>query len=251
MSSVHDSIPESTRVEQLLASLSGVVSAHVVRDDDGDIVEIHILSSPDLHPKQMVRNVESALSAGMGIQIDRRIVSVAQIRSSAADTNGHLSIATSASGDDEAAPGAAPQNGRSPDGDVDEGASHRRAVGRRLEYVRYESHRDDGQCSCKVLLRDGTDEFVGEGSGADTAAGRAGAAAGAVMAAVMMARSDLRLQLDGAVISSSRGRSFVIVAAHAVIQRDTLRLAGAAPLARSPEEGAILAALQATNRWSA
>jgi hypothetical protein len=51
-------------------------------------------------------------------------------------------------------------------------------------------------------------------------------------------------------MASSRGRSFVIVAAHVLLDRENVRLAGAAPLTRSPEEAAILAALQATNRWS-
>ncbi|MEJ2679100.1 MAG: hypothetical protein P8174_08505, partial [Gemmatimonadota bacterium] len=66
-------------VEQLLNSLTGVVSAHVVANNDGKIVEIHILSAPEIQAKRVVRNVESALTAGLGIEIDRRIVSVAQI----------------------------------------------------------------------------------------------------------------------------------------------------------------------------
>ena len=66
--------------ERLLASLTGVVSAHVVAGPEGTLREIHVLATPDLHPKQVVRNVESALSAGLGIHIDRRIVSVAQVR---------------------------------------------------------------------------------------------------------------------------------------------------------------------------
>src|SRR5687767_7318496 len=65
------------RAERLLTALAGVVSARAVADDVGRICEIHILANPDLHPKQIVRNVESALSAGLGVVVDRRIVSVA------------------------------------------------------------------------------------------------------------------------------------------------------------------------------
>src|SRR3970040_2451886 len=67
-------------VERLLCSLAGVVSARVVANPLGRLEEIHILASPHLSAKQIVRNVQSALSAGLGIVADRRIISVAQIR---------------------------------------------------------------------------------------------------------------------------------------------------------------------------
>ena len=121
----------------------------------------------------------------------------------------------------------------------------------RLEYVRYESHRDEELCHCQVLLRSPAGEAAGNGSGPDTAGGRAEAAARAVFDALAKARPDLRIRLDGAVISQSRGRSFVIISANVVLDRATIPLAGAAILSRSPEEAAILAALQASNRWSA
>src|SRR4051812_23792665 len=65
-------------VEQLLTGLAGVISARVVTNTNGRLDEIHILASDHLHPKQIVRNVESALTAGFGITVDRRIISVAQ-----------------------------------------------------------------------------------------------------------------------------------------------------------------------------
>src|SRR5690606_4263845 len=71
--------PEN-EVERMLCSLAGVVSARVVANPLARLDEIHILASPMFSPKQIVRNVESALTAGLGITIDRRIVSVAQIR---------------------------------------------------------------------------------------------------------------------------------------------------------------------------
>ena len=74
-----------TRAERLLAALAGVVSARAVSDELGRLCEIHILAAPELHPKQIVRNVESALSAGLGVIVDRRIVSVAQLRGGAAE----------------------------------------------------------------------------------------------------------------------------------------------------------------------
>jgi len=254
MHHAHDRKLREEDAERLLGALAGVVSAHIVADAAGHLVEIHILATPDLHPKQVVRNVESALSAGLGIQVDRRIVSVAQIRSPV--ENGHASAASAesdepgdlaASSESAAAvmdsiadrqPSAAPEPGPAPGNE-------------RLEYVRYESHRDEEVCQCQVLLRSPLGEVTGSGTGPDTAGGRAEAAARAVFDALEQARADLRIRLDGAVISQSRGRSFVIISAHVVQDRATIPLAGAATLSRSPEEAAILAALQASNRWSA
>src|SRR5688572_13803623 len=76
---------DQNRIERLLGALEGVVSARVVLDSAGRLIEVHILASHEMHPKQIVRNVESALSAGFGILIDRRVVSVAQLRPDATE----------------------------------------------------------------------------------------------------------------------------------------------------------------------
>jgi hypothetical protein len=232
--------PSGAEAEALLASLAGVLSAHVIAGPDGRLVEIHILAAADLHPKQVVRNVESALSAGFGIEVDRRIVSVAQVRTATSDAgaNGRMQSGKGVDLDSPPAAEAAParEAGRPPD--------------HRLEFVRYEARRQDENCTCEVVLRGEDAEVSGSGTGNNTAGGRAEAAARAVMDGIRKARPGLRLELDGATLSSSRGRTFVIVAAHVLQDRRNIRLAGAAPLTRSPEEAAILAALQATNRWS-
>lgn len=239
MTSAHDRRFHEEDAEQLIGALAGVVSAHIVTDGTGRMVEIHVLSTPDLHPKQVVRNVESALSAGLGIQVDRRIVSVAQIRTEGGNgmgTGPEAGAVIAAMADAGDAPAAAePAAARPPD---------------RLQYVRYEARREDDRCTCQVVLRSGDGEVTGTGEGPDTAAGRAEAAARAVFDGIGRIRGDLRLSLEGAVISSSRGRSFVIISAHALQDRATTPLAGAAAMTRSPEEAAILAALQASNRWS-
>ncbi len=251
MSSAHDPIAAAEDAERLLRALAGVVSAHVVADATGELVEIHVLAAGDLHPKQMVRNVESALSAGLGIQIDRRIVSVAQIRTDI-DSNGHHGAGSSATAEPvEDAEAAAGDTAAAEAAAAEESGPGLEDAPLRLEFVRYQSHRDAERCRCEVVLRAGGREITGLGDGPDTAAGRAEAAARAVFRAVEEARADVEVELEAAVISSSRGRNFVIVAARAVLDRGSVGLAGAAPLNRSPEEAAILAALQATNRWSA
>jgi hypothetical protein len=262
MTSARLSASDRPDVDALLSSLAGVLSAHVVRGPGGRLVEIHILSSAALHPKQMVRNVESALRAGLGIDVDRRIISVAQVRTPETErpsSNGEHPAAKAADSAPSPAPSPAPA-GSEPEAvgpvpgwveaEPESPEAGPETARGRLEFVRYHSRRQDGRCTCQVVLRDDSDEVTGTGSGPDTAAGRAEAAARAVLDAIRQARPELRLELDGTTLTSSRGRTFVIAAAQLLRERDALRLAGAATMTRSPEEAAILATLQATNRWS-
>src|SRR2546429_5033598 len=66
------------RAENLIAGLTGILSARVVVTPLGEVSEIHVLTSSDIQPKQVVRNIESALMAQLGVKIDHRKISVAQ-----------------------------------------------------------------------------------------------------------------------------------------------------------------------------
>ncbi len=66
-------------IETILCRLKGIVAASVVSEDDGGIAEIHILAGSTRSPKQIVRDVESALMARLGLAIDHKKISVAQI----------------------------------------------------------------------------------------------------------------------------------------------------------------------------
>jgi len=65
-------------IESVIRSLTNVLSTRVVMDKSGVIEEIHVLTDSSRAPKQVVRDVESALMAGFGIEFDHRKVSVAQ-----------------------------------------------------------------------------------------------------------------------------------------------------------------------------
>ena len=65
----------------------------MVVNDWGAIEEIHILTGLDRNPKQIVRDVQSALKAQWDITVDRRKVSVAQLKSSMPVTLGRLRYA--------------------------------------------------------------------------------------------------------------------------------------------------------------
>src|SRR4051812_44763427 len=61
-----ESIPDPwgvRRAENLLTSLEGILSARVVTTPLGEVSEVHVLAQSGLAPKQLVRNIESALLA--------------------------------------------------------------------------------------------------------------------------------------------------------------------------------------------
>ncbi|MGH7507510.1 MAG: hypothetical protein ACRELX_17790 [Longimicrobiales bacterium] len=231
--------PEN-EVERLICSLAGVISARVVANPLGRLDEIHVLASPMLNPKQVVRNVESALSAGLGIVIDRRIVSVAQVRRDALEPiDADESPRTAASH----APPARAEAPASP-------APHAEPAPR-LVFVGYDTRQQaNAETYCRVTIRGGRETFTGSGTGASTPHGRALAGARAVFAALSAARTSDDLGLEGATVVEAHGQNFVLVAAQALTGRESQPLTGVAPLRRSPEEAAILASLQATNRWT-
>lgn len=66
--------------ESIINQIKSVISGKVVLDREGLIEEIHVLSSPDRSPKQVVRDVESALMAKFGVLVDHKKISVAQMR---------------------------------------------------------------------------------------------------------------------------------------------------------------------------
>ncbi|MDP9176584.1 MAG: hypothetical protein M3O61_02790, partial [Gemmatimonadota bacterium] len=65
------------RAEELILTLPGVISARIIAGDTGAIDQIHVLTTAQLTPKQMVRNIESALIAHLAMRIDHRKISVA------------------------------------------------------------------------------------------------------------------------------------------------------------------------------
>src|SRR3982751_4286994 len=76
-----DAIPDPwgvRRAENLLTSLEGILSARVVTTPLGEVSEVHVLAQAGLAPKQLVRNIESALLAQLGLKIDHRKSSIAQ-----------------------------------------------------------------------------------------------------------------------------------------------------------------------------
>lgn len=70
----------SVELEGIVTQLPGVKGAKVVTSDGGDPKEIHVLADLKKPAKQIVRDIETAIYAASGVRIDRKIVSVAQIK---------------------------------------------------------------------------------------------------------------------------------------------------------------------------
>lgn len=226
---MHDPLPESAalrheapvlrRAEQLLRELTGVASARIVGEAPDRIREIHILTDHQVEPKQTVRNVESALLAQLGIKIDHRKVSVAQVRSPEDVTAARI---------------------------IGFGAGDRRYLFAGYEFERKLAHR----VQCRVTLRLDDEEFVGSAEGADIERGRMMVAAQAALNALEMGEErQIGFALDGLKLIDAFEQPLVVVAVFGLSGRSRTFLGGAAPVTESPEHAAILAAMKATNRW--
>lgn len=71
------------QIEDVIKRIKGVISCSVViSNEDGKIEEVHIFSECNRQPKQMVRDIESAVMAELNIPLDHKKISVAQIKQS-------------------------------------------------------------------------------------------------------------------------------------------------------------------------
>jgi hypothetical protein len=73
---------ELRQLEDEFCRLSGVHAVRVVGDRVGRPIEVHVLADPSKPAKQVVRDVRAVAQTVFGIELDHRIVSVAQL-----DTN--------------------------------------------------------------------------------------------------------------------------------------------------------------------
>ncbi len=219
------------RIEKLLLGLEGVGSLKIVPDGQGGIEEIHVLSSSSLGPKQIVRNIESALLAEFGLQIDHRKISIARVRSSEIPQKA-----------DEAGPEAQAVSAPVPASSSD----------RRLVLGNVHIERAAGQkVTCRVDLAHEDAVFTGEAEGPDFEKARMEVAATAALEAAQQATGgSVLLSLQGIDSVGAFGQSFVLASVNGSVRRDSESLAGVVRVRDSVEEAAVLACLQAVNRWT-
>ncbi len=81
-----DPTAELRELEDELCRLTGVHAVRVVGDRSGRPVEVHVLSDPSKPAKQTVRDVRAVAQTVFGIELDHRIVSVAQLNTNDQNT---------------------------------------------------------------------------------------------------------------------------------------------------------------------
>jgi hypothetical protein len=67
-----------TKLEELVGKLDGVISAKVIAEGEA-LTEIHVLAGRSRNPKQLSRDIQSAVSAAADCKVDHNIISIAQI----------------------------------------------------------------------------------------------------------------------------------------------------------------------------
>ncbi len=208
------------RAEVLLTSLKGVLSARVVVHPDGEIAEIHVLTETGLTPKQVVRNVESALLAQLGIKVDHRKISVAQTA--------------------EVLPIEAMEQKV-----VEEKARRRGVLFHRIEVLTSKPHK----VMVQVTLEHDGNELKADEEAADSPPMRLQAAARATVAALDGMVDEVSIDLAGVRFVEAFETRFVFVGVNILTGRDNWLHTGTCEIKRGAEHAAALAVLDATNRW--
>lgn len=222
-----DPIPDPwgvRRAENLLTSLEGILSARVVTTPLGEVSEIHILAQSGLQPKQLVRNIESALLAQLGLKVDHRKISIAQT----ADVKPLEALEQQAVRDQVL----------------------RRAL--LFETMSVSPSRRPHRIMISVTLSYRGATETAEEESSDTPRSRVEAAAKAAVTVLdrLLASSSASVALEGAKIVEAFDREFAFVGVQGLGGRDSLLLTGSAQIKESAERAAVFAVLDATNRWT-
>ena len=234
MNNIAGSVLPIKRAEELILTLPGVVSAKIIESESGAVEQVHVLTTSELTPKQVVRNIESALMAHLAMRVDHRKISVAitseakrpQASQPTPRSNFALGIST-------------------PEGGV------RRYTARRLyfEDVEVRGSRSKG-VSCRVTLRKGEESYIGEASGIEGDKSRLDLAARATVFAIGQAEGrEGQLAVEGVRVMDAFDREYVFVGVTVRSGRESQLLVGNCEIRGSGETASALAVLAATNRW--
>jgi hypothetical protein len=230
-----------TTAEAILRELPSVLGAYVSEDLEGNPREVHLLvrAGPDV--ASLARDVRGLLQERLGIPIDQRVISIAQLAGDPADED---------EPDDE------PESDRDAQPAVSSGApapAPSAPAEARPIFSGLESTVTAGHVTVGVRLEWKGETAHGTAEAADTSAGRARAAATATLRCAMAAAgsSTAAFELDFASIVQALDGDYVLVSVLGIsdrIGRRPLPLVGAHPIESDVESAAAFAALKAINR---
>ncbi len=289
MNAIAGSVLPLRRAEELIATLPGVLSVRIVAGDTGAIDEVHVLTTAAVAPKQTVRNIESALIAQLGLRVNHRKISIAtsldQPRSfessqppqqgtplaaqPTASLQSPLARAPQPSyGSNQPQPTYAPSAAQSSPAATPLGFASTKGMpipplladvlptGRRalvFEGVEVRRSRLRG-VTCRVTLSQGDQEFTGEAEGQESERSRVDLAARATVQAIVESFRDhpageRALSLEGSTLIAAFNREYVFVGVTGRAGREGVALTGSCEVRDNSETSAVLAVLDATNRW--
>lgn len=196
---------------RLLGQLPDVFAVGIHADEDGIPTEIHILASSKRAPKQIARDIQSALFAAYGLEIDHRIISIAQM--------------------DDNPLGAAPASGSA-----------------RLALSSLEARMDGDLYTVCVTLTQGGQAYVGESTVRSTPHQRIRAAAQATLDAVHAFLKRECFTLLEVKQTMVWGESILVSVIENACGRDAGMLVGAAAQGENLPLGVVHSTLDALNR---
>jgi len=76
--SKHEHTSREELWRELISRIEGVRSARVLFDEDGIAKEINVIADDNKNPKQMTRDIQSALNTTFEVDVDQRIINVSR-----------------------------------------------------------------------------------------------------------------------------------------------------------------------------
>lgn len=222
-------ISTKTTAEAVLRELPSVLGAYVSEDMEGHPREVHLLVRSGPEPGSLARDIRNLLEERLGVPIDQRVISIAQLAKEQVPEPEEME-------EPQSPPAPRPQGS-----------------GGRPIFAGLESTVAAGHVKVTVRLDWRGDVAEGSAEAADTQPGRARAAATATLASAMEAawNEDLRFELDFASIVQALDGEYVLVSVLGMspsLGRRPLPLVGAQPIEGDVESAAALATLKAVNR---
>ena len=210
--------------EEVLRELPSVLGAFVREDVNGHPREVHLLIAPGPNVKLLSQDVRELLEERLGVPVDQRVISIAQLAEDIADFG-------DATVEDLTEP-VEPED--------------------RTRFVGVESEVRAQRVYVRCRLQRGAEYYDGEAVELDVGVGRARAAVAATLkASAQVAREQLRLEIDAVSVVQAFEREYVIVSIMTGAPRfgrGVVYLTGGQPVEHDLESAAALAALKAVNR---
>ncbi len=203
---------EGTKIREcdsLIRQVKGVISSQIVKGKDGEISEIHILADASRSPKQVVRDIESAVLVQLGVELDHKKISVAQLQG----------------GDEAPSPIFRP----------------------RLEGVEFITR--GAQAEARVTIDFGNQSYTGGAKGANVVRNQLRLTAGAALEAVeSYLGGAARFALEDVQKTSFCGRDIILVSVSLVTAVGEETFLGSAMVTGDERETAVKSTLDAINR---